>query len=112
MVQDEDGIKYVHKTDTKKEWGVWQMLTKLTEGGGGVGQMLTMADKGGRGVGEMLTLANKRGRGHGEMLTTADKGGGVWTPHFWPLMEEETCQSDSKGYFLDKYLGLNLNTQQ
>ena len=30
VIQEEGGIKYVHKTDTEKEGGVWQMLTKLT----------------------------------------------------------------------------------
>ena len=28
--QEEGGIKYVHQTDTEKEGGVRQMLTKLT----------------------------------------------------------------------------------
>ena len=35
---EEGGIKYDHKTDTEKGGGVWQMLTKLTEGGGGLGK--------------------------------------------------------------------------
>ena len=48
-MQEEGGIKYVHKTDAEKGRGVGQMLTKLTKGGGGVGEMLTMADKGGKG---------------------------------------------------------------
>ena len=30
VIQEEGGIKYVHKTDTKKEGMVRQMLTKLT----------------------------------------------------------------------------------
>ena len=43
--QEEGGNKYVYKTDTEKERGVWCILTKLTKGGGGVGEMLKMADK-------------------------------------------------------------------
>ena len=33
--------QFVHKTDTEKGGGVWQMLTKLTKGGGG-GKLLTV----------------------------------------------------------------------
>ena len=46
VIQEEGGIKYVHKTDIEKNGGVRQTLTKLTKGGGDVGAMLTMADKG------------------------------------------------------------------
>ena len=38
IIQKECGIKYVHKTDTEKEGGVLQMLTKLTKGEGGLGK--------------------------------------------------------------------------
>ena len=77
VIQEEGGIKYVHKTDTKK---VLQMLTKLMKGVGGVGEILTMADKRGGWVEEMLTMAT-------------NGGGKVWNP---PFLADIICEQSLK----------------
>ena len=49
VIQEEGGIKYVHKPYTENFGGFSKCWQSWQRGEGGLGEMLTMADKGGGG---------------------------------------------------------------
>ena len=62
IIYEDNFLEYTDKNYAAKGWGVKQMLTGLTKGGGEVGEIMTMVDEGERGVEEMLTMADEGGR--------------------------------------------------